>query len=156
MRDKIMEQNLLEDILKPEEDREVIRDSQHSFSKGKSCLTSGLLQCGDCISEEGRAMDVIYLDFCKTFGMIPHNILAAKLEGYGFHAWTVRWIRNWLNCHFQRVIVNGSMSKWKPVMSGVPHESILGPIIFNIFVSDIDNGMECTDNKFADKSFKQS
>jgi len=118
-----MEQILLEAPLKHMEDRDMIQDSQHGFTKGKSCLTNIVAFCDGVtiLADKGRDMDVICLDFCKAFDTVPHNILLSKLEKYEFDGWTVRWIRNWLEGGSQRVVVNSLMSKW----------------MFNIFIHDL-------------------
>jgi len=105
-----MEQLILHVISKQVEEKKVIRSSQHGFIKGKSCLTNLIDFYGGMSSwiDEGRAMDVVYLDFSKAFDTVSHNILKNKLRKCGLEEWSVRCIENWLNGRAQGVVISGA------------------------------------------------
>lgn len=130
----------------------LMNHSQHGFVKNKSCLTN-LLEfvafVSDCIDAH-KEVDVIYLDFQKAFDKVPHKRLLTKIKSFGIAEHVYNWIENWLTDRKQRVVVNDSFSDWKCVTSGVPQGSVLGPLLFIIYVNDMDEALVSRLLKFAD------
>ena len=119
---------------------------------GRSCVTNLLVFLDSLTNyiDNGWPVDVVYLDFAKAFDKVPHHRLLMKLASHGITGKVAGWIKAWLSNRTQRVVLNGKKSQCKPVRSGVPHGSVLGPLLFLIFINDIDSGVSNTILKFAD------
>ena len=100
--------------------------------------------------DEGSPVDVIYFDFQKAFDKVPHQRLILKLKSHGMGNSIINWIEQWLTDRRQRVVVDGEVSNWKSVLSGVPQGSVLGPILFLVYINDLEEGVIGKILKFAD------
>ena len=140
---KVFEKVIRKWIVSYMERRILFNNSQHGFHGGRSCLSQLLTHFDHITSEleKGYGVDVIYLDFAKAFDKVDHGITLQKLKALGIHGNLGRWIFTFLTNRTQAVIVDGRRSMPKPVISGVPQGSVLGPLLFLVLIGDIDQNV---------------
>ena len=149
---KVTESIIRDQVMKHLVNNELLTSSQHGFVAVKSCTTqlTERIDSWTNIIEKGRYLDVVYLDFAKAFNNVAHNRLIRKLEGYGINGEILNWIQNFLTGRRQLVAVYGVALSWADVLSGVPQESVLGPLLFVVYINDLPEEIDTMVRMFAD------
>ena len=149
---KTLEHIVFSSIMEHVDTHKILNHFQHGFRKQHSCETQLVNTVEDlarCL-EERQQLDLLILDFSKAFDVVSHRLLLGKLDHYGIRDQTLGWVTNWLTDRTQRVVVDGECSDDAPVLSGVPQGTVLGPLMFILYINDISDGTNCSIRLFAD------
>ena len=151
---KIMEHIVYRHIINHLEANNILADHQHGFRKHRSCETKLVNTIEDIARsvDKRQQVDMLVLDFSKAFDTVPHQRLLNKMETYGINNEVHRWIAAWLTQRHHTVCLDGEESSNKPVRSGVPQGTVLGPLCFLIYINDIGENTTSSLRLFADDS----
>jgi len=125
---------------------------QFGFIQGRSTVLQ-LLQVIDewtKILDTGGTVNCIYMDFKKAFDTVPHHRLLKKVESFGIKGPILKWIKDFLSGRCQHVVINGEKSQAEKVTSGIPQGSVLGPLLFVLFINDLPDNIKSQVFMFAD------
>ena len=155
---KIMEKIIREHIIEHMKVNGLFAKKSYGFISGRS-TTLQLLEVIDKWTEaldRGYDVDCIYTNFQKAFDKVPHRRLIRKVENYGITNTIIGWIQDFLTGRYQIVAVNGENSNWEEVTSGMPQVSVLGPLLFVLYITDLPDHVDSDAYPFADdtKIFK--
>ena len=134
------------------EENNILNDSQHGFRPKRSCEAQLIGYIQDLASNlsVGKQIDTAVMDFSKAFDKVSHARLIYKLGWYGIRGSALAWIKEFLAGRTQKVVLDGEESPPSPVISGVPQGSVLGPILFLVFINDLPDSIKSTVRLFAD------
>ena len=136
---KILEHIISSHLMKHLENNNLLYEYQHDLRHNRSCETQLVSFINDLAKsyDNGKQTDVILMDIAKAFDTVPHNRLRHKLQWYGIIGNTYQWISSFLSDRHQKVVIDNVSSDSVPVVSGVPQGTVLGPILFIIYMNDV-------------------
>ena len=149
---KVLEKIIVKHLRAYLEENELLSNEQYGFRSSRSTIDQLIMTYSDITSEVNRRniVDLIFFDFSKAFDKVCHSILLLKLANIGVNAQLLIWIGNFLVERKMQVTVMGAASDWHRVRSGVPQGSVLGPILFLIYVNHVVHNLQCNYKIFAD------
>ncbi len=152
---KLIESFIRDHILQHMKLNNLLSSKQFGFLKGRSTVLQLLRTLNDWIDlldnpKTKNLIDTVHMDFQKAFDKVPHSRLLSKLQGYGISGQIHDWVKAFLSGRSQRVNVRGTLSDPSPVTSGIPQGSVLGPILFVLFINDLPDKVKNTVYLFAD------